>query len=55
MGFTPRQVGEMSLWQFMAAADGWARANAAESPTPASEDDVEDVRALLAAAPDRLA
>lgn len=24
MGFTPREVGDMSLWQFAAVADGFA-------------------------------
>lgn len=27
MGFTPQQVGAMSLWQFTAAVDGYARAH----------------------------
>lgn len=27
MGFTPRQIGDMSLWQIHAAAAGWAEAN----------------------------
>ena len=26
MGLSPRQVGECSLWQFMAALDGYGRA-----------------------------
>lgn len=30
MGFTPRQIGEMSLWEFTACTDGYARANGAE-------------------------
>jgi hypothetical protein len=30
MGFTPAQVGEMSLWQFTACWQGWRRANSAE-------------------------
>ncbi|WP_339112900.1 hypothetical protein [Thioclava sp. GXIMD2076] len=27
MGFTPAQVGAMSLWEFMACMDGFGRAN----------------------------
>jgi hypothetical protein len=27
MGFTPQQVNEMSVWQFMAAVDGYVEAN----------------------------
>ena len=30
MGFTPQQVGEMSVWQFMAALDGFAKANSSD-------------------------
>ena len=31
MGFTPSQVGEMSLWEFSACADGYAEANGGKS------------------------
>ena len=31
MGYTPREVGQMSLWEFMACSDGYARANGANS------------------------
>lgn len=27
IGFTPQQVNEMSVWQFMSAVDGYAEAN----------------------------
>lgn len=30
MGFTPQQVNEMSVWQFMAALDGYIAANSPE-------------------------
>jgi hypothetical protein len=30
MGFTPQQVDEMSAWQFMAALDGYIKANSPE-------------------------
>lgn len=37
MGFTPQQVRQMSLWQFRAAASGYARANDAEAGKALSE------------------
>lgn len=27
MGFSPQQINEMSMWQFMAAVDGYVQAN----------------------------
>lgn len=51
MGFTPQQVGAMSLWQFMACADGWARANSSEAAKRSNDDMFEGVEALLDAAP----
>ena len=30
MGFTPQEVGRMSVWQYMAALDGYIAANSAE-------------------------
>lgn len=30
MGFTPQQVNDMSMWQFMAAVDGYIEANASD-------------------------
>lgn len=27
MGFTPREVDRMTIWEFRAAVDGWNRAN----------------------------
>lgn len=41
MGFTPQQVGDMTMWQFMAAADGYAKANSSEDSEPPSEDFLE--------------
>lgn len=43
MGFTPRDVGAMSEWEFAAAADGYLRANSPAdetiaAPTPAEHD-----------------
>lgn len=31
MGFTPQQVDQMSMWQFMAAADGYSKANSPDT------------------------
>ncbi|MFC5584435.1 hypothetical protein ACFPOD_04875 [Nitratireductor kimnyeongensis] len=30
MGFTPQQVNEMSVWQYLAAVDGYMAAHAGE-------------------------
>lgn len=30
IGFTPQQVNEMSVWQFMAAVDGYVEANSTD-------------------------
>jgi len=38
MGFTPQQVGDMSMWQFMAAADGYAKAHGAEDSEKPSDE-----------------
>ncbi len=54
MGLSPRQVGEMSLWQFMACADGWARANNPEAAKASNDDQEAGVRALFDAAPEYL-
>ncbi len=44
MGFSPAQVGEMSLWQFSAAWAGWRKANGPEekppAPTPEEHDEL---------------
>lgn len=39
MGFTPQQVGEMSLWQFTAASVGYAKGNGAEEKPSAPSDE----------------
>lgn len=30
MGFSPQQVNEMSVWQFLAASEGYIKANSPE-------------------------
>lgn len=54
MGFTPQQVGAMSFWQFMACADGWARANDPKAAKRSNDDDFSEVEALLEAAPETM-
>ena len=50
MGFSPRQVDEMSLWEFVACADGYAEAHGGKkkrkqrSAEPSA--DIADLRAL---------
>lgn len=46
MHFSPAQVDDMSLWQFAACVNGWAKANGAE--TPAKPPSNEEHDALLA-------
>lgn len=51
---SPEQVDKMSLWQYLAALDGWNRANGSnEKPGPPSDDDFD--RVLLADAQAELA
>lgn len=46
MGFTPEQVGRMSLFQFAACVDGFNRANGGEDGPQAPTD--EEFRAAVA-------
>lgn len=39
MGFTPRAIGAMSLYEFAACADGWNAANGAEEALDAPSPD----------------
>lgn len=44
MGFTPRDVDDMTLWELSAAVDGWNRANGAQdSLEPPTEEEFEDM------------
>lgn len=48
MGFTPAEVGGMSLWQFGACADGYAKAHGAEeSVAPPTDEEHADRVARL--------
>ncbi len=55
MGFSPAQVGEMSLWQFLACADGWAQAHDPKAAARSNDEaDYSDIEATLDAAPDAI-
>lgn len=41
MGFSPQQVGRMTLWQFFACIDGFVTANSPEKPAPPSDEEFE--------------
>lgn len=54
MGLSPREVGAMSLWQFMACADGFARSKDPEAAKRANDDALDGLDAMLDAAPDHV-
>ncbi len=42
LSFTPNQIKEMSIWEFVFAVDGWKKSNGVEEssePKPPSEDE----------------
>lgn len=39
IGFTPREVDQMSMWEFMAAVEGWIKANTSDEGQSAQEKD----------------
>ena len=41
MGFPPREVKLMTMWEYMACINGWNRANGASASTPMSDDDYD--------------
>lgn len=47
MGFTPQQIDGMSMWQFMAAAEGFARANDPKVAERLTEGEKDDLAAWL--------
>ena len=53
MGFSPREVATMSLWQFQAAASGWAEAKGAKGSDYLNQDDFDAASALLDEGQDR--
>ncbi len=42
LGFTPRDIKEMSMWEFMAALEGYVKANSADDGKMSSAE-VDDV------------
>lgn len=53
MGFSPREVGAMSLWQFLACADGYARSHDPKAASRSNDDaPFDDAEAMLDEAPD---
>ncbi|WP_313760167.1 hypothetical protein [Rhizobium sp.] len=42
LGFTPQQVNVMSMWQFMAAVEGYVKANSGED-TKMSDREADDL------------
>lgn len=52
MGFTPRDVDAMTLWELSAAANGWSKANGAEEEAapPTWEEHLAMVGAVRGAA-----
>jgi hypothetical protein len=47
MGFSPREVGACSLWQFTQALEGWRRANGDSSPDAPTDNDFDAAVAEL--------
>lgn len=43
MGFTPQQVGAMSLWQFHAAVNGYVAAHTPKDKQSLSDDEAEEL------------
>jgi hypothetical protein len=42
MGFTPREIDDLSLWEFGACVSGWSKANGGESKPAAPSDEEHD-------------
>lgn len=43
LGFTPQQVNEMSMWQYMTAMDGYIKANSTEEPGKLSTKETDEL------------
>jgi hypothetical protein len=50
LGYTPQQVQAMSVWQFMAALDGYAKAHDPEAGKALSNTEKDDLWAMVQAA-----
>ena len=51
MGFSPQQVDAMSMWQFMAAVEGWARAHDPDAAGKLSASEKDDLWEMVRGAP----
>lgn len=47
MGFSPRDVNQMSMWQFMAAAEGYAKANSPDDDKSLSTSEQDALWAMV--------
>jgi len=47
MGFTPQQVRAMSMWQYLAAKEGYERANDPDAGKELTEGEADDLWAWL--------
>jgi hypothetical protein len=47
MGFHPRQVDDMSIWEFMCCADGYAQANSPSEDAPLTVGEIEVLSASI--------
>lgn len=54
MGFSPRDVERMSLWQFQAAVAGWAKAQGGDVETEWTAAEFEAASAAADSFPDRI-
>ena len=46
MGFTPAQIDEMTVWEFMACSDGYVTAHGGKKKAALGDMDNHDLRAL---------
>ena len=43
MGFTPQQVGRMSVWQYLAALDGYVAANNPDAAKSLTDEEADEL------------
>lgn len=47
MGYSPQQVNEMSMWQYLSAVDGYVKGNDPDAAKELSAQEVDDLWALV--------
>ena len=47
MGFSPQQIDRMSVWQYLAALDGYIAANNPDAANSLSADEIDELWAWL--------